>query len=98
LLKQGYVDLKLKSLLQNFNGRHQEMINRYEMFISQTETDSFPLTFICFALLPAIRSPDLLLITRGVFYKNQKMATLHEGLGPPSIFGDVRAPQLFNFL
>ena len=39
--RQGYVGRRLKSLLQNFNGLHQDLAGRYEILISQMETDSF---------------------------------------------------------
>ena len=39
LLKQGYFAPRLKSSLQTFDGRHHNLVDRYEMFISQLTTD-----------------------------------------------------------
>jgi hypothetical protein len=39
LLKQGYFAPRLKSSLQKFDGRHHNLVDRYEMFISQLTTD-----------------------------------------------------------
>jgi hypothetical protein len=47
LLKQGYVGLRFKSSLQNFYGRHHELVDYYEVqhvSISQTTMDIFPFT------------------------------------------------------
>jgi len=39
LLKQGYVALRLKSLLQNFYCRHHNLVDRYGISISQMTMD-----------------------------------------------------------
>jgi hypothetical protein len=39
LLKQGYFAPRLKSSLQKFDGRHHNLVDHYEMSISQLTTD-----------------------------------------------------------
>ena len=41
LLKQAYVAPILKSLLQTFYGRHHELVDRYEIYISKMAMDPF---------------------------------------------------------
>ena len=44
LLKQGYVTPRLKSSLQTFYGRHHEMVDHYDISISQMTMDILPFT------------------------------------------------------
>ena len=39
LLKQGYITPKLKSSLQKFYDRHHDLVDRYEISISQITMD-----------------------------------------------------------
>ena len=41
LLKQGYEEERLKSSLRKFYGRHHELIDRYDKWMSQLATDIF---------------------------------------------------------
>jgi hypothetical protein len=41
LLEQGFLVVKLKSLLRKFYVRHHDMVNRYRVSVSQITTDMF---------------------------------------------------------
>ena len=56
LLKQDYVAPILKSLLQTFYGRHHELVDRYEIYISKMAMDPFSSTV--FPLSPTRLLPD----------------------------------------
>jgi hypothetical protein len=45
LLKQGYIVPRLKSSLQKFFGRNHELVDRYEISISQMTMNLFPFTY-----------------------------------------------------
>ena len=44
LLKQGFAEERLKSSLRKFYGRHHELVDRYDISISQLATDIFQLS------------------------------------------------------
>ena len=44
ILKQGHVDPRLKSSLQKAYGNHHELVDRYEILISQMTMNFFPFT------------------------------------------------------
>jgi hypothetical protein len=44
LLSQGFLLVKLKSLLRKFYGRHYDLVNRYGISVSQMTTDMFHLS------------------------------------------------------
>ena len=44
LVNQGFLLAKLKSLLRKFYGRHHDLVDRYEISLSQMTTDIFHLT------------------------------------------------------
>ena len=44
LLKQGFILVKLKSSLRKFYGRHHDLVDRYEIYMSQQTTDIFHLS------------------------------------------------------
>jgi len=44
LLMQGYVTLRLKSSLHKFYGRHHDLVDRYEISISQMTMNRFLFT------------------------------------------------------
>jgi hypothetical protein len=47
LIKQGYVVPRMDSLLQELYGRHDDLVDRYEIFISQNDNGSFPFYVDC---------------------------------------------------
>jgi hypothetical protein len=50
LLKRNYVTPRLKSSLKQFHGRHHDLVDNYEIFISQMTMESF--TFYVDAFCP----------------------------------------------
>jgi hypothetical protein len=44
LLNQGFLLIKLKSSLRKYYGRHHDLVNRYEISVSQITTDMFHLS------------------------------------------------------
>ena len=44
LLNQGFLLIKLKSLLQKLYGRHHDLVDRYGISVSQMTTDMFHLS------------------------------------------------------
>jgi len=62
LRPQGYVAPKLKSSSQSFRqkvyGRHRELVDQYELSISEMKMDIFPVTY------------KVLSITNNTFYHN----------------------------
>ena len=44
LLNQGFLMIRLKSSLRKFYGRHHELVDSYEISVSQMITDMFPLS------------------------------------------------------
>ena len=41
LLTQGFLMVKLKSLLRKFYGRHHDLVDRYGIYVSHITTDMF---------------------------------------------------------
>ena len=61
LLKQDHVAPRLKSSLRKLYGRHHNLVDRYEIFISQMTMDLFLFTYVFFPDLSLqILLPDLI--------------------------------------
>ena len=98
MLKQGYFSPSLRSLW-TFFGRHHDLVDRYEIFISQMTMDLFLYLYVDF-----YRTSLYIWVTRRVSYKKQEeLLTLHQYLVSPSvvagavllIFGVFRVVFLF---
>ena len=82
LLKQGYVPPKLKSSLHIFYGRHHNLVDRYEISISQMTLDGF-FPYYC---QDFDRTWLHIWVTRWVFYRKQELVTLREHRNSPPLF------------
>ena len=93
LLKQGYVAPRLKSSLQKFRGGHHNLIDRYEISISQMTMYHF--LYHCKDLY---RTWMYLWVTWRVSYKKQELLIIREHLSSSRFFGGVRVAHRFSFL
>ena len=86
LLKQGYVGLRFKSSLQNFYGRHRDLVDRHEISLKWQRIFSF----LCRSFLSS--SIDSTFVGFDYLYING------EHPGSPPVFSGVRVAHLFSFL
>ena len=90
LLKQGYVAPMLKSSLHKLYGRHHNLVDHYEISISQI-TFYYHCQYLYQTWL-------YIWVTRRVAYKKHELLTLLEHLGWLPFFCGVRVAHLFSFL
>jgi hypothetical protein len=92
LLNQWFLLVKLKSPLRKFYGRHQDLVDRYGISVSQMATDicstcrstsrSFPQSWLFTGFVTSL--------TRRVQLVEQELLTLPEHLSSPPVFSRVR--------
>ena len=91
LLKQGYIALRLRSPLRKLCVRHHDLVDRYEISISQMEIQKciyFPF-YDDFSFLYYRQDflPDLIIwVPRRVSYEEQELVTIREHLSSPPFF------------
>jgi hypothetical protein len=88
LPNKGFLLVKLKLLLRKVYGRHHDLVDRYEIPVSQTTTDMFHLSFPRSQL-------NVKRVTRRVPLVEQELPTLPEHLTSPLVFNGVRVTQSF---
>ena len=101
LLTQGYNALRLKSSLQKFYGRHHNLVDRYEISISQMTMDLLLFTHMfsfLFRCQDMYRTSLYIGVTWRVSCNNQELLTVHEYLSSPRFFDGVRVAHSFSFL
>jgi hypothetical protein len=86
LLNKGFLLVKLKSLLRTFYGRHHDLVDGYEINVSQKTTDMFHLSFPRSQLITGFVKR----VTRRVPLVEQELPTLPEHLTSPLVFSGVR--------
>ena len=84
----------MKSSLQQFYCCHYELVDRYEISISQMTINLFPCKYIVFFLLSQIRLlPNFTIyVTLLVSYQKQELRV------QPRFCGGIRVAHLFSFL
>jgi hypothetical protein len=92
-----------QSSLQIFYGHHHNLVDLYEVSISQMTMDLLIFTYGFFPLSMPRVLPDLIVytnvwVTRRVSYKKQELLTFREHMSSPPFFGSVRVAHLFSFL
>ncbi len=89
LLQQGYVASRLKSSHQKFYGRHHNVVDHYELAISQMTMallhfkQMFTFLYLC---QDYYRTCLYICVTRQVSYKKQEQLTLREHMSSSTIF------------
>jgi hypothetical protein len=85
LLNQGFLVVKLKSLLRKYYGRHHNLVNRYGISVSQMTTGMFR-SFPHSSLITGFATR----VTRRVPLVEHELLTLTEHLSLPPVFSGVR--------
>jgi hypothetical protein len=97
--KQGYVAPMFKASLQKFYGRHHNLVDRYEISISQNCSSTFYVDVSFLYHCHDFYSTWLhTWVTRRASYKKPELLTLREHLSSPPVFCGVRVTHLFSFL
>ena len=100
LFKQGYLSPRLQSSLQKLYGRHRNLVDPYEISISQMTMNLLFFTWMFYFLYHCqdFYRAVYIRVTRRVYNKKQELLTLREHLTSPPVCYRLRIAHPFSFL